>query len=197
MAATAACGTAHAQSLLTYPGGTSTMSPPSAAPAQIPPAALSPPPAAAPAPQAAPQAASPVAPQASMPQAAPAPASSCDTDMIKLQEKRNATMAKVNAAVKPNKKGQVDPMVACPNLRRLVSVETEMRTWMTKNQSWCGIPDQIMDQMKEGFGKTSEIADRACAAAAQVRKAQEQMRAGGGPGGPLQAPAPKLPSGPL
>ena len=178
---------AGAQSLLTYPGGLSTMQPPSAPPVAPPPAALTAPPVVAPAPEA-------VAPAEAAPQAE-GPASTCDTDMMKLQEKRGKTMEAVNNAVKPNKKGQVDPIVACPNLRKLVSVETEMKTWMVKNQSWCSIPDQVMDQMKEGFSKTSEIADRACAAAAQMRKAQQQMQTGGPAG--MRPQAPKLPSGPL
>lgn len=181
-------GAVHAQSMLTYPGGMATVAPPSMAPVQPPPAALAPPPAATP----------PAEPAAAIPEtapSAPAPASSCDTDMMKLQEKRNEVMTRVNNAVKPNKKGQVDPLVACPHLKTLVAADNEMKGWMLKNQSWCGIPDQVIDQMKEGFGKTAEIADRACAVAAQVRKAQQQMRSGQpGPGAP---PAAKLPTGPL
>ena len=184
---------AGAQSLLTYPGGLSTMQPPSAPPVAPPPAALTAPPAVAPAPAPVPAAAVPAA-AAAAPEVE-GPASTCDTDMMKLQEKRGKTMEIVNNAVKPNKKGQVDPLVACPNLRKLVSVETEMKNWMVKNQSWCNIPDQVMDQMKEGFGKTSEISDRACAAAAQMRKAQQQAQTGGPAG--MRPQAPKLPSGPL
>ena len=183
---------ASAQSMLTYPGGLSTIAPPATAPATAPPAALIAPPS-APAPAAAPAPAP--APSAAVPQAEPAPVSSCDVDMMKLQEKRNVTMTQVNNAVRPNKQGQVNPMVACPNLRKLVSVETEMKTWMTKNQEWCSIPEQVMAQMREGFSKTGEIADRACAAATQMRRAQQQQQAGG-PAGARPA-APKLPSGPL
>jgi hypothetical protein len=42
-----------------------------------------------------------------------------------------------------------------------------MRTWMIKQKSWCNIPDEVIENMKEGTGKTAQIAERACEAAAE------------------------------
>jgi hypothetical protein len=71
-----------------------------------------------------------------------------------------------------------------------VSVEGEMRAWMIKQKSWCNIPDEVIEGMKAGTAKTAEIAERACEAAAQMKRQQQQPAMGA-------APAMKLPAGPL
>jgi hypothetical protein len=125
------------------------------------------------------------------PQAQPsAPASSCETDMIQFQDRRQVQIEALNKIVAAGK-GKVDPVASCPRLRSLVSVEGEMRTWMIKQKSWCNIPDEVIENMKEGTGKTAQIAERACEAAAQVKRQQQSPAGMGAP------PAMKLPSGPL
>jgi len=136
-------------------------------------------------------------PMFSGPGAAPAVArpaelpASCETGMAKFQERRQAQMVELDKIVKRAKDGKVDPAASCPKLRALVSVETEMRNWMTKQQSTCSIPNEIMAQMRDATGKTAQIAERACQAAAEMKRQQT-----GGGGGPA-APAMKLPAGPL
>ena len=127
-------------------------------------------------------------PAAAAPQSA-APMSSCDAEMMQFQTRRQAQIESLNKLVAAGK-GKVDPVATCPRLRSLVSVEAEMRTWMIKQKSWCNIPDEVIDSMKEGTAKTSQIAERACEAAAQAKR-QQQSPAMGAP------PAMKLPSGPL
>ena len=127
-------------------------------------------------------------PAAAAPQSA-APMSSCETEMMQFQTRRQAQIESLNKLVAAGK-GKVDPVATCPRLRSLVSVEAEMRTWMIKQKSWCNIPDEVIDSMKEGTAKTSQIAERACEAAAQAKR-QQQAPAMGAP------PAMKLPSGPL
>ncbi len=119
-----------------------------------------------------------------------APVSSCETDMGKFQERRQTQIEALNKIVAAGK-GKVDPVTSCPRLRSLVSVEAEMRVWMLKQKSWCNIPDEVIEGMKEGTAKTAQIAERACEAAAQMKR-QQQAPAGMG-----AAPAMKLPSGPL
>ena len=65
-----------------------------------------------------------------------------------------------------------------------------MRAWMIKQKSWCNIPDEVIEGMKAGTAKTAEIAERACEAAAQMKRQQQQPAMGA-------APAMKLPAGPL
>ena len=134
-------------------------------------------------------AASPAPPAAlTVPQAA-APASICETDMAGFQERRQTQIEALNKIVAAGK-GKVDPIASCPKLRSLVSVEGEMRAWMIKQKSWCNIPDEVIEGMKAGTAKTAEIAERACEAAAQMKRQQQQPAMGA-------APAMKLPAGPL
>lgn len=120
---------------------------------------------------------------------------SCETDIGKLQEKRMSVMNEIGVLQKKGE-GKLDPISACPKLRSLASVEKDMFTYMQKNQAWCNIPDDVLNNVKEGSGKTAQVATQACNLAAQARKQQQQQAAGaGGPG--FAAPAPKLPAGPL
>jgi len=132
----------------------------------------------------------PAAPPAALaaPQTA-SPSSICETDMAGFQERRQTQIEALNKIVAAGK-GKVDPITSCPRLRSLVSVEGEMRAWMIKQKSWCNIPDEVIEGMKAGTAKTAEIAERACEAAAQMKRQQQQPAMGA-------APAMKLPAGPL
>jgi hypothetical protein len=154
-------GPLAAQSMLGAPG----LSPVAPGAAAAPPAALTAPPAAA-------------------------PMSSCEMEMGQFQERRQTQIEALNKIVAAGN-GKVDPVTSCPRLRNLVSVEGEMRAWMVKQKGWCNIPDDVIEGMKAGTAKTAQIAERACEAAAQMKR-QQQAPAGMG-----AAPAMKLPSGPL
>ncbi len=119
-------------------------------------------------------------------------AQSCNDDIGKLQQKRNVHIEALNALSKAAK-GKLDPIASCPRLRSLAGVEREMLAYMEKNQSWCSIPDAVIEQVKGGGQKTAQIADQACKFAAQARKMQQQQQ------GQMQAgaPPPSLPRGPL
>ena len=116
----------------------------------------------------------------------------CQADIGKLQQKREAQIASLNALSKSGK-GKLDPMAACPRLKSLVAIETQILNYMTKNQNWCQIPDEVLTNVKSGRSKTSGFAGQACKVAAMARRAQEQQATGGG-GAPA---APRLPTGPL
>ncbi|MEF3365724.1 hypothetical protein V3H18_04165 [Methylocystis sp. 9N] len=116
---------------------------------------------------------------------------SCQEDFQKLSEKRMAGIQALNALGKAGK-GKMDPVAACPAAKRLVSVETEMLNYMTKNKEWCNVPDNVVDNFKEARAKTQTFASQACAVAAKAKQMREQAEAGGG----MMAP-PKLPAGPL
>lgn len=144
-------------------------------------------PAPAPAPAATPMFGGPAAMAPQSPAEVP---TMCETQMTKFQERRQKQMADLDKLVKTSKTGKIDPVSSCPKLRSLVSVETEMRNWMTKEQNTCGIPGEIMSQMRDATGKTAQIAERACEAAAEMKR---QQTGGAAPA----APAMKLPAGPL
>jgi hypothetical protein len=130
---------------------------------------------------------------------APAMAQSCENDVAEFQKKRSVQMESI-AKLQKKGDGKLDPVAACPMLRSLAGVEQSMLAYMEKNQNWCNIPDEVLNNVKEGTGKTSGIAKQACGLAAQVKKQQQQQAAGAaaGAGGPgFNVPAHKLPAGPL
>ncbi len=127
-------------------------------------------------------------------------ASSCEQEMVQLQQRREAAIGQINNLMRGSKNKKLDPAAACPRFRNLVSVENSMKAWMIKNKDWCSIPDQTIDSMKQSFSKTPVIAGQACNAAAQVakmRKLQAQQGRQAQAGGPAAQPTVKLPSGPL
>ena len=125
--------------------------------------------------------------------------SSCENDIGELQKKRQVQMESI-AKLQKKGDGKLDPVAACPILRSLATIEQSMYAYMEKNQNWCNIPDQVLENVKEGSGKTAGVAKQACNIAAQVKKQQQQQQAAGaGAGaGPFNTPAkPRLPAGPL
>jgi len=124
------------------------------------------------------------------PQAA-APGANCEQSMMGFKTRRDAQLEQINNLVKAGK-GKLDPIAACPKFKSLVAVESQMKAWMIKNKEWCQIPDQLLENVKQGFAKTPQYEKNACAAAAQMRRAAE-----GGGAGPINQPSVKLPAGPL
>lgn len=121
-------------------------------------------------------------------------AQDCQTDLQKLQQQREAQIAMVNNLVKASKGKPLDPNVFCTKSAGLNTVEATMITYMTKNKDWCSIPDEILDQLKSNYAKSLAFTAKACNAAAQQKKMQEQAAQGGAPGAPQVQP---LPAGPL
>ena len=121
-----------------------------------------------------------------------ASAQSCNEDIGEFQKKRNTHIEALNKMSKASK-GKLDPIASCPRLRNLAAIEREMLAYMEKNQNWCSIPANIIEQVKGGAQKTGQVAGQACKIAAQARQMQQQ-------GAQMQAgapPPPALPRGPL
>lgn len=129
--------------------------------------------------------------------------SSCQTDFERLTATRNARIAAVNALQKKGK-GKLDPIAACPRLNALAASEQAMIDYMIKNQKWCSIPEDVVNQARTGSARTRQIAGQACGIASKVRvmqaqalkqaKIARQRAAEGGGGAPMK---PSLPAGPL
>jgi hypothetical protein len=113
----------------------------------------------------------------------------CNEDLGKIMQRREALIQQLNASAKATK-GKLDPIGACPRLRKLASLETEMLAYMNKNKEWCTIPDQAIENATQGHTRTAQTASQACGIAEKMKKAQEQQANGGA--GPQ-----KLPAGPL
>lgn len=131
----------------------------------------------------------------------PALALDCQKDFEGYTSRAQSASAALNASAKRNK-GKLDPVAACPRLRNLVAIQSQMIGYMEKNKDWCHIPDDAIAGAKEGRSKTASIAGKACGMAVQIEKIKrqqaQQQAAGGAPGGSGGPPAPpRLPTGPL
>lgn len=129
--------------------------------------------------------------------AAPAMAQSCQEDIAKIAQRRQAAIEVMNRLVKAGH-GKLDPIASCPKLRALAAVEGEFVAYMSKNKDWCHVPDEAMANVTAARNKTQSFAAKACNFAAQARRAQQQQRqAAGGPAQEQQQQARPLPTGPL
>ncbi len=125
---------------------------------------------------------------------ASAQSASCQNDFAELNKKLEGKIASLNALSKGKKK-QLDPAAACPRLRDLAGTERQLLAYMKKEQSWCGIPDDLIQKFTERANNTARISGQACRAASmqsQMRKQAQQQAAQ-----PVADQRPKLPSGPL
>jgi hypothetical protein len=118
-----------------------------------------------------------------------AQAGDCNQDIGALSKKRQGIIEQLNRMAQGGgQKKQLDPVASCPKLRALVAAERELIAYLTKNKDWCSVPDEALRNISESNGKSAQIANQACAVAAQMKKAQQ---------GALNVPQPKLPAGPL
>jgi hypothetical protein len=120
----------------------------------------------------------------------PALAAECSEDIGNLTKRRMDIIQSLNKLAKSSAKGQLDPALSCPKLRALVVSEKELLDYLNNNKDWCMVPDEAIMNLDKGHKHTVEIADKACAFAAQEKKAQ-QAGADSALGGQ------KLPTGPL
>ncbi len=119
-------------------------------------------------------------------------ADDCQADMPKMMQARMSLIEKLNAIGKAGK-GKIDPIAACPVAQALAASETKLLAYMVKNKEWCQIPDQYVDGLKQAQARDQVFAAKACEAAANFKKMQDQQKAAANGGmGP-----PRLPAGPL
>ena len=120
----------------------------------------------------------------------PARAAECSEDIGNLSKRRMDVIASLNKIAKSSAKGQLDPALSCPKLRELAVAEKALLDYLNKNKDWCMVPDEAIGNLDKSYQHSSQIAAKACAFAAQEKKAQ-QMGSDPGLGGQ------KLPTGPL
>ncbi|MGO8740619.1 hypothetical protein [Rhodoblastus sp.] len=118
-------------------------------------------------------------------------AQSCTEDLADFGKRRNTEIEALNAISAAHNK-KLDPVAACPHLRKMTEIEGKMAAYMVKNKEWCNIPDDFVAKFKESSARTANVAQQACALAAKAKQMQES---GGGLGN--LPPPPKLPAGPL
>lgn len=108
----------------------------------------------------------PASPQqgpASAQQAAP-----CVQEFFKLRDEAE----KRAAAIKAANERKAPPKEACQLFTALAASQTKMLKFATENSSWCGIPPQVVEQIKQGTAKVTEIRTKVCQVAAAPPRPQ-------------------------
>jgi len=86
----------------------------------------------------------------------------CVAEFMKLRdetEKRGKALQAANQRHAP-------PKEACGLFNSFTAAEAKLLKYATDNALWCGIPQQIIGQIKQAHGKAMEIRTRVCEAAA-------------------------------
>jgi hypothetical protein len=117
----------------------------------------------------------------------------CNEDLAVFGKQRNSEIESLNSISKAHD-NKLDPIAACPHLRKMKEIEAKMAAYMVKNKDWCNIPDDFLNNFKANSERTTKIAEQACALAAKAKQMQQN---GGGAGIGNLPPPPKLPAGPL
>ena len=100
--------------------------------------------------------------QAQFGPAAPQQEPPCIKDFGKLREEAEKKAMAIRAAGER----KATPKEACQLFNALVAAQSKMLKYATDNATWCGIPNQVVSDLKGGITKTSEIRTRVCQAAA-------------------------------
>jgi hypothetical protein len=120
----------------------------------------------------------------------PAQAAECSEDIGNLTKRRMDIIQSLNKLAHSSAKGQLDPALSCPKLRELAESENALIAYLNKNKDWCMVPDEAISNLQKSHEHSAMIAAKACAFAAQEKKAQEA-------GADSALGGQKLPSGPL
>jgi 4-hydroxybenzoate polyprenyltransferase len=103
----------------------------------------------------------------------PAHAAECSEDIGNLSKRRMDIIQSLNKLAKSSTKGQLDPALSCPKLRELAVSEKALLDYLAKNKDWCMVPDEAIMNLDKSYKHSIQIADKACAFAAQEKKAQQ------------------------
>ncbi len=86
----------------------------------------------------------------------------CVQEFVKLRD----DVEKRAGAIKAANERRATPREACQLFNVFITSQTKMLKYAVDNGVWCGIPTQIVANLKAGITKTSEIRTRVCQAAA-------------------------------
>jgi len=92
----------------------------------------------------------------------PAQQPPCMNDFVKL---RDDASKKANA-IQRAQKHRVSPKEACHLFNVFSAAEQKLIKFAEKNATWCGIPPEIIQGMKKGHARTTEIRTKVCRVAA-------------------------------
>ena len=86
----------------------------------------------------------------------------CVQEFFKLREDAE----KKGLAIKAANERKAPPREACQLFGAFITAQSKMLKYATDNSVWCGIPPQIVENLKQSVAKISEVRTRVCQAAA-------------------------------
>lgn len=90
----------------------------------------------------------------------------CVQEFMKLRDDAE----KKGAAIKAAGERKAPPREACQLFTVFVAAQSKMLKYATDNSVWCGIPTQVVANLKEGIAKTSDIRTKVCQAASRPQQ---------------------------
>lgn len=69
-------------------------------------------------------------------------------------------------AIKAANERKAPPSEACQLFGAFVAAQSKMLKYASENTVWCGIPPQVVDNLKQSVSRMSEVRNRICQAAA-------------------------------
>ena len=84
----------------------------------------------------------------------------CQNEIMPLRQEVEKNGLSVKAAIDR----KAPPPDICNQVKRFVSAEAKFVKYIEDNQAWCGIPPEIVTQVKAQHGTTLNLRQRACAA---------------------------------
>ena len=70
------------------------------------------------------------------------------------------------SAIRAAGERKAQPREACQLFNAFVAAQSKMVKYATDNSVWCGIPNQVLANLKDGLAKTSDVRTKVCQAAA-------------------------------
>jgi hypothetical protein len=86
----------------------------------------------------------------------------CVKEFFKLRDDAE----KKGLAIKTANERKASPKEACPLFGALLAAQSKMLKYANENSTWCGIPPQVSENLKQAVAKVSEIRTKVCQAAA-------------------------------
>ena len=86
----------------------------------------------------------------------------CIQEFFKLRDEAE----KKGLAIKAANERKAPPREACQLFGAFITAQSKMLKYATDNTVWCGIPPQVIENLKQSVTKISEVRTRICQAAA-------------------------------
>ena len=95
----------------------------------------------------------------------PPPAQQQEPPCVQEFFKLRGEAEKKGLAIKAANERKASPQEACQLFGAFIAAQTKMLKYANDNRVWCGIPPQVVDNLKQSLTKISEVRTRVCQAA--------------------------------